>query len=475
MPFEKDGEQLSSIWAQLADSFDGTDRWYLEAIGLAADKRWDECFYKWNPEAKMNTPAGREIIWRSRSQRSTPEYLRKLIARGGVSVDQTKKLMRAFDFQVDSQSKKDILFSLAISDSENVATGEYEYSRALMIAEASMRVHGQRKQGFKALYAKDAVVSQGADTLKLLEGTPHYAKLIHHLELTQFYPKLLEAAVKDPDSTSAAASVRAIVDTGEVQGIHERLNGSDIDVAVKTARLLGDAGSIDSADMLRDTMLDENRKLAVRMECVRSLVRIGKAGMLMDLAEHGTFPKELQSSAAGALAGSLNVNLRARVGKLFPMPPTKDNRPIPQMTDLLVFDGDVDRGRKVFADATCVKCHKAEGQGVEFGPDLSTIGAKLPKRGLYEAILNPSSGIATSYEAYQIITDSGQTHSGLIVSESDTTLSLKIPGGTVLQIPVDNIEEKAKLSISAMPSGLVQLMTLDDLIDLVEYLATLKS
>jgi putative heme-binding domain-containing protein len=197
--------------------------------------------------------------------------------------------------------------------------------------------------------------------------------------------------------------------------------------------------------------------------------------VLVELAKDRKFPEELKATAAGALAGTLNVNLRAQAGKLFPMPPTKDNRPIPQMTDLLVFNGEVDHGREIFTKATCVTCHKAEGKGVDFGPDLSTIGSKLSKLALYEAILNPSSGIATSYQAFQVITESGKTHTGLIVSETDNHLSLKVPGGQIIEVARDEVAEKTKLKVSAMPSGLMQLITLDDLIDLVEYLTTLKS
>jgi hypothetical protein len=29
------------LWAQLAQQHDGKDRWYLEALGIAADKQWD--------------------------------------------------------------------------------------------------------------------------------------------------------------------------------------------------------------------------------------------------------------------------------------------------------------------------------------------------------------------------------------------------------------------------------------------------
>ena len=38
---------MPSIWATLAAQHDGKDRWYLEALGIGADKNWEACFDAW--------------------------------------------------------------------------------------------------------------------------------------------------------------------------------------------------------------------------------------------------------------------------------------------------------------------------------------------------------------------------------------------------------------------------------------------
>ena len=60
-----------ALWAELAAQHDGKDRWYLEALGIGADKQWDAYLGRYLKQAgsePSNTPAGRDIIWRSRAK-----------------------------------------------------------------------------------------------------------------------------------------------------------------------------------------------------------------------------------------------------------------------------------------------------------------------------------------------------------------------------------------------------------------------
>src|SRR5262249_30310805 len=68
------------LWATLAEQHDGKDRWYLEALGIGADKQENAFFNAWLALVgdKWNTPAGRDIIWRSRANKA-PALLVKII------------------------------------------------------------------------------------------------------------------------------------------------------------------------------------------------------------------------------------------------------------------------------------------------------------------------------------------------------------------------------------------------------------
>jgi hypothetical protein len=98
---------MPKLWAHLAWQHDGKDRWYLEALGIGADKRWDECFAAWLELAgtDWNTRAGRDIIWRSRAAK-TPEYLAKLIKDSNVTEAERPRYFRAFDFQSGEAKQK---------------------------------------------------------------------------------------------------------------------------------------------------------------------------------------------------------------------------------------------------------------------------------------------------------------------------------------------------------------------------------
>ena len=89
-----------ALWAELARQHDGHDRWYLEALGLGADGRWDACLsaYLTAVGTQWNTPSGRDIIWRSRAKQ-TPALLVKLINDPATPEAAKPRYLRAFDFQ----------------------------------------------------------------------------------------------------------------------------------------------------------------------------------------------------------------------------------------------------------------------------------------------------------------------------------------------------------------------------------------
>ncbi|MCB1095188.1 MAG: NPCBM/NEW2 domain-containing protein [Verrucomicrobiae bacterium] len=95
----KDEKSAAPLWAELAMKHDGKDRWYLEALGIGAANHWDAFLGSWLSMVgrDWNTPAGRDIIWRSRAKR-TPELLAKIVVDGGTAEADKPRYMRAFDF-----------------------------------------------------------------------------------------------------------------------------------------------------------------------------------------------------------------------------------------------------------------------------------------------------------------------------------------------------------------------------------------
>ena len=91
--------EAPKLWVNLAQKHDGKDRWYLEALGIGADKQENKFFEAWLAAVgdKWNTPAGRDIIWRSRSNKA-PDLLVKIITDKNTDAAQKDHYMRALDF-----------------------------------------------------------------------------------------------------------------------------------------------------------------------------------------------------------------------------------------------------------------------------------------------------------------------------------------------------------------------------------------
>ena len=118
--------------------------------------------------------------------------------------------------------------------------------------------------------------------------------------------------------------------------------------------------------------------------------------------------------------------------------------------------------------------HQVNGRGIDFGPNLSGIGAKLGKDALVESILDPSAGISFGYEAWQIELKSGDEAFGLIASETADELAIKAQGGIITRYKKSAIAKREQQKLSIMPVGLQQTMTTQEFVDLVEYLSSLK-
>jgi len=91
--------EAAELWATLATQYDGQDRWYLEALGIGADKQWYPFLESWlaKVDGQFDTPAGRDVVWRSRSTQ-TPRLLVKLIKSEKTTEAERARYFRSLDF-----------------------------------------------------------------------------------------------------------------------------------------------------------------------------------------------------------------------------------------------------------------------------------------------------------------------------------------------------------------------------------------
>ena len=134
---------------------------------------------------------------------------------------------------------------------------------------------------------------------------------------------------------------------------------------------------------------------------------------------------------------------------------------------------DFQNGRMAFAAARCVLCHRFAGDGGATGPDLTQAAGRFGVKDLAEAIIEPSKVISDQYRASVVATNSGKVHTGRIVGESKTALSMVVDPEDptkVVEIPRDDIEATKPSPVSLMPEKLLEPLGEDEVLDLFAYI-----
>jgi putative heme-binding domain-containing protein len=200
------------------------------------------------------------------------------------------------------------------------------------------------------------------------------------------------------------------------------------------------------------------------------------AAALLEMAKKKTLPDDLAFTAGNELRAVPNKETREAATALFPPPAAKDAKPLPPIAVLIRTKGDAANGKVVYT-ANCAKCHQVNGEGIDFGPNLSEIGTKLAKDAICEAILNPSAAISFGYEGKTLKLKTGDLADGLIASQTADEIVFKTSTGTaaiLTRYKRADVAEIREMKQSIMPEGMQAAMTTQEFVDLVEYLAALK-
>lgn len=302
------------------------------------------------------------------------------------------------------------------------------------------------------------------------EGLPAYVEIIEAFKLKDYDDRLLTIAAAHPDDATGASALRVVLTNNNLDAVTRGLaspNGAAL------ARALGNANDQKAVGLLVPIVSDKTRDLALRQDSVRALGKIEQgAKALLDLVVAGQ-AKDLKVLMGGVLSNAPWDAIREAAAKHFPPPQSKDNQVLPSNAELAKRSGDAANGEKVFG-TICTICHQVNGKGVDYGPGLSEVGSKLGKDAIYEAILFPSNGIEHNYATTNLRLKDGNSALGIQVSETEDDLALKAIGGIVTKYKKADIAERTILKTSSMPTGLQAQMTQQELVDLVEYLFSLK-
>ncbi len=147
--------------------------------------------------------------------------------------------------------------------------------------------------------------------------------------------------------------------------------------------------------------------------------------------------------------------------------------------------GDAARGRAIFESRGCMNCHRVNGQGGRRGPDLSRVGAVPGGRGrgfvpptaeairnrLAASVVDPNAEVIPANRTLRVVPSGGAAVTGRLLHHDTHSVSILVDGERIRTFARDDLVESGLVD-SPMPSFREQL-TVEELADLVSYLATL--
>lgn len=199
----------------------------------------------------------------------------------------------------------------------------------------------------------------------------------------------------------------------------------------------------------------------------------------------------IRTDALGSLSEEHRVQLALLIGELGKSPTVlagqTSARPLVRKWTLDELAGsleavgqnrDLARGRQLFAEALCARCHRKGGVGQPIGPDLDGVASRFGRRDLLESILVPSKVVDEKYRNLVIETENGQVFAGQLAGGDAQALVIAtdpLEPTELHRIARNSIVTRGSSPVSIMPEGLLNMLSLDEILDLLAYLEAVPS
>jgi putative heme-binding domain-containing protein len=192
---------------------------------------------------------------------------------------------------------------------------------------------------------------------------------------------------------------------------------------------------------------------------------------LMEALEKGLIPPaQIDAVRRLRLLENRDTGLRAAAAKLFQgATPTDRQKVVNDYRDVITMTGDTGRGKDVFGKR-CSICHRLQDVGFVVGPDLAALANKSTEY-LLISILDPSRQVDSRYIEYLATTKSGRNFTGILASETATSITLKGQEGKEQVLLRADLEELQSSGKSLMPEGLEKDLSKQDMADVMAYVA----
>ncbi len=204
------------------------------------------------------------------------------------------------------------------------------------------------------------------------------------------------------------------------------------------------------------------------------VARPDRIAALLDAIEQGAVQAaEIEPARITLLTSHRDPAIKDRATKLFgSLKLARRQEVVDAYRPALKLTGDPAKGKLVFGKI-CAACHRVENVGHEIGPSLTAIKNRGAEAILLN-VLDPSREVNPQFVNYVLVTDDGRSLTGMIASETATSVTLKRAENqqdTVLRL---NIEELRSTGLSIMPEGMEKQIDQQTMADVIAYLMGLN-
>ncbi len=461
---EDKSNEMPEYWTKLAMKYDGTDRWYLEALGIAAMDRWDDCLSAWKKanSSNLDTKSNQQIVWRARGT-AAAQMQADLLRNPKLTASDIPAMFRALDLQ-DADARQKALRTLL-----DLASGD-QARRDTIVVEALMRLDNVDINADPKLLQ---AVQRHIGTLK---NDPSLLKIIQKLKVTGMADRLVDLAATWGENTQSVQALELAIEQGALPNLTKSLTAKAPD---ERTLALSKVLTLSKGKQIQDLRLmlidDSSVSKVIKVDAVVGLSRMKEFHTkLIELAKADKLPSDAKMLIGATLRNSEEAEIKKAANELFPALKTSQ-MPLPPIEVLVKKNGNANEGKKLYNGVTtCSQCHQVGTEGKNVGPALTEIGSKLSKDAMYASILAPSAGISHNYESFAARTDEDEIVIGLMVSDTPESVTIKDAKGIEHTIKRANLAELKKQEKSLMPENLQETMDEQGLVDLVEYLMSLK-
>ena len=192
--------------------------------------------------------------------------------------------------------------------------------------------------------------------------------------------------------------------------------------------------------------------------------------VLLEAVEKGVVqPWAVPANRRNPLLKHRDAAVAARAAKAFQPQGAADRMKVYEdHKSVLALPANAKNGKAVFVK-TCAACHQFAGEGQRVGPELT--GVRLqPAEAILLHILVPDAEIYPGFTAYEAETKDGRSLTGLLTSDTPTSVTLRAAQGVEETILRSNLAKLTSSSTSLMPNELEKTMTRQELADLMAFL-----